>query len=229
MDKKCAYCGKVVNVFDSEEKQQFFIDCGRPRKIGATQNYFDLWKRVYEFCPQCNYTHDNISSISKQAKEFLNSDEFNKICENKIFNEISEFRNNNILPYIIAGYTYEKEGNFFESSCAFANASDEFYGEIIYWEGETLEDGRLNEQDLNLSKKFHMFAEKLYDKSIELLDKYVSVNQNDINGNILYAGLLSGGNQKQKQLSKEVIKNLLALDLTNEQIDMIKFIEKTTY
>lgn len=228
MNKKCANCGSVVNTLDEQQKQEFLVNFGRPKKQGASQNYFDLWKRVYDFCPQCYYTANDLSDISTSAKDFMQGENCKKLKENKIFDYLSEFRPNNILFYVIAGYVFEQEGNYIEACRAFANASDDFYGEIIYWESEVEVNGELQINDKELSAKFHIFAEKLYDKSIEMLKKYIDLKP-DTNAKILYAGLLSGGNQKQKEYSKEYIKNLLLENLSNEQIDMLNFIQKTTY
>lgn len=229
MKKICAFCGKKIDALDEQEKQEFFMSVGRPRKQGASQNYFDIWKRVYDYCPVCHYSSIDISSISQNAREFMRSDDFAKLCENKIFDLISEFRTNNILLYTVAGYILEKEGNLFESACAFANASDEFYGEIIYWKSEISEDNCMTDEENALDNKFHLFAEKLYEKSINLLKKHIEIYTSDIKAKILYAGLLSGGTKEQKEMSKQLIKNLLTLELSNEQIEMLNFISKTTY
>ena len=220
MIKVCAYCKMEVESFKDHEKVEHLEKLGRPKKHGASRNYFDLWKKVYDVCPHCNYCYDDLSVITERGKEFLNSDKYKKIQNNKLFEQLQLLRPNKIYNYMLAGYIYEHEENFLEAGKAFANASDDFYGELIFLE---------EDEDEELLNKLQKIAEKLYDKAIDMLNKHCNLNSDDLNAQIFLCGLLSGGREDQKELSKEMIKKLLTENLSNEQKDMLVFIHKTTY
>ena len=129
-------------------------------------------------------------------------------------------RSNNIFNYVVAGYIFEEEGNFLEAGKAFANASDDFYGEIIYLESD--------DEDEDFIEDLRKVAEKIYDKAIDMIKRHCE-NIEDIDSQILLCGLLSGGSEKQKLESKKLINKLLTRTLSSEQKDMILFIHKTTY
>lgn len=199
--KTCCNCGYTFT-FENSIITNLMIS---PKNVGA-KGYFDLWHFYIEKCPECGYSSLDISNIVD--KDFLKSPEFNAPID-PVLVELEECRPNKIRDYILAERYYEHIGDTLLSAKCYLQAGDLVYEEILYW-NDYVYDNDLIEGDTSDTQyiKMQTFAEELYSKGTTLLKDYLENNPDDIDHQILYAGIISEGSSVEKVQGLRKLKEL---------------------
>jgi len=207
--KKCAVCGVVCKGENVIKKEDIF-------GVGnGAELYHNLWHFDLEFCENCNYVSKDISGcknlkVNDMRVEFLDP----------ILIEMQTARPNAIEEYLRAGSYYLSISDNMTSALCYLQAGDLVYKELFYWNENLLDYGNelLKIKSNDIKKDFTIYAEKIFDKGLKLLESELSTLK-DLTYTLLYVGfLLTLGKDIDK--AKYLIKKYdsLMLDANDRQI-----------
>lgn len=209
-EKICAVCGHRNEVSENILVNEFITT----HSEGAKE-YFDLWHFPIEKCENCGYSSRDIFKCENKNIQYLQSNKYNDLLKN-----LSEARPNDIRSYYDASRYYELIGDKKNQALCLIQAGDAVYNEIMYWKVYILTEDES-------CKELYDFAEELYLMGIQILKDYISINPSDLDMQILWAGVLNDSNDKS--LSYAIINKLKQENLTNNQKNIINFLETEIY
>jgi len=200
--KRCCVCGYQFS-FDNELRTNLHIS---PKNKGA-KGYFDLWHFFVERCPNCGYASIDITKT--ENKDIVKSKRYS-LPQKDILEELAEARPHKIGDYLLAEVYYESINDQCNRAKCLFQAADLVYAEIMYWVDyifDTEDGGKL--QDDMQYVRFESFAEELYDKGLKVLRDYIASHPDDVEAEILYAGICSDGSSTQKIQGIKALKKLM--------------------
>lgn len=221
MKKKCAVCGYEFLYSDKIFESPFIS----PNDEGA-KYYYDLWHYNVESCPNCGYSSKDVSK--NKYKGIVNDESFKNVSENEILKELDAARPNRISQYIKAGLYYLSIAEDYMAIVSNLLAGDLVYAELMYWDEYIFDNNDsitalINQRKYNEIKEF---ADSLFNKALDDLDKYIKDNPYDYDAQLLYAGSLGDGDRLQAMKGLKILNTLKTANLNTSQKLTLAFLLK---
>ncbi len=214
--KKCAICGSE-NTFDNEVKTCKILT---PHKL-EEKYYFNLWHTNVEMCDKCGFVSFNIEQCLNS--EIINNINYLKINENEMVKQLHNYQQNNLVQFLKCGFYYNKINDKFNEALSYLQASEEVLRVVRYLKQELFDDVK---SDNDLINNFLSYADKLFNYGIAVLLKLYNENKNNAELNIVLAGSLLDGDEKQELMGKEILNYTKQLKLSSLQKRTIKYLLK---
>ena len=220
MIKECCVCGyKYTHKGGWENSHPLAV----PQTDGA-KLYFNLWHFQIDVCPECGYASRDISECIN--KKIVEDSGYLSINDMPVLQELNSARPNSIGVYLKAGAYYRSIGDMYNEALCYLQASDLVFAEIIYWQQYLFDssDAFTAYRSKGIYNDFKDFADKFYNRSIELLEEWITKRPKDIDARLVLAGALSDGNAMQKMRSVKMLNGLKTEKITNDQKKILSFL-----
>lgn len=212
MIKTCAICQKSNDFEDIIPSSKFT----RPRKE-EEKEYFNMWHRIIEVCPECGYTSYDVSTTLN--KNIINHPNYKKIPELDYVVELNNYVPNRLSSLLQAGLYYNSINDTYNEALAYLQASDTICGVI----NSLLLQFDFGDDEDN---KMLRCADALYQKALSLLEQLLPYNKANIELYIVYGGALLDGNEGEEKRGLAILKEALSLNPTPIQIKVLKYLLK---
>ncbi len=220
MIKECCVCGYKYTSKGGWENSHPLTT---PHTDGA-KLYFDMWHFQIDVCPECGYASRDISKCVN--KKIIEDEGYLAIDDLPVLKEMSDARPNSIGLYLKAGAYYKSIGETYNEALCYLQASDLVFAEIIYWQQYLFDDSDAYTayRSKGIYNDFKDFADKFYNRAIELLEEWVKIRPRDVQARLVLAGALSDGNAIQKMRSVKILNAMKTEKITNEQKKVLSFL-----
>ena len=209
-EKICAICGQKNMVTDRVFVNEFITTYS-----DGAKEYFDLWHFPIERCENCKFASRDISECHNNNVRYLQANSYESILK-----QLNEARPNNIKEYIDASRYYQLIKDIKTQALCLLQAGDCVYNEIVYWKQYILTEDEKCEE-------LYSFGNDLYDEAIVLLKTYLVENPDDIDMQLLLAGVLSDA--KDKSISFALLQKIKTKKLNNTQKRIFDFLINEIY